>query len=230
MKTIIKKFVSDNFICQMKSLHSIMQLTANQMIKYLLEKIKTSEHIEMREACANYATNVVVSSVFGIDGDAFENDNSEIRHISKNVLKPSFRLIFVLFISPFIPRLTKFLKIKLCREKEEQLLKQLFDTAAEHRKRSNISSHPDFLEYLIQLREKKKLSDIEMTAHALSFFLDGVETSSITLSNIFYELAKNPRCQEKLREEMIKIKNKKGFFDFDSLKNNKYLDQVIYGK
>lgn len=206
-----------------------MQETARQMINFLLGEIQTKDHVEMREVCAKFSTNVVASSVFGIDGGAFIKDCSHIRNISKNVLKPSLRLVYVLFFAPFFPTITKLFKIKLCQDREAMILKRLFNEAVQLRKRSNVVRQ-DFLEFLIQLREKKGLSEVEIAAHTLSFFWDGVETSSITLSNIFYELAKNPRCQEKLRSELLKIRNDEGLFDYDLLKENKYLEQVIYGK
>lgn len=205
-----------------------MQESARQMIKFLRQEMQTSDHLEMREICAKFTTNVVASSVFGIDGGAFSDNGSNIRNISKNVLKPSLRLIYVLFIAPFIPKLARIFKVKLCQDKEEQLLKRLFKEAVQLRKGSNVIRQ-DFLEFLMQLQEKKGLSEVEIAAHSLSFFLDGVETSSIALSNIFYELAKNPKCQERLRAEMLKIRNDEGLFDYDSLKENKYLEQVIYG-
>lgn len=205
----------------------MMQEAARALIQSMVKT--TTDHVEMREVCAKFTTNVVASSVFGVDKESFTHDNSYIRNISKNVFKPSLRLIYVLFFAPFFPTLAKLFKVKLCQEREEILLKQMFRTAVDVRNQSRLGRH-DILDFLIQLREKKQLPEVQLAAHTLSFFLDGVETSSITLANIFYELAKDSRSQEKLRSEMKRIQNDKGLFEYVALKENKYLEQVIYGK
>lgn len=44
------------------------------------------------------------------------------------------------------------------------------------------------------------------------------------------QLAKSKKHQEKLRQEMLKIRDKDGQFDYDSLTDNHFVEQVIYGK
>uniref|UniRef100_A0A336LXR4 CSON009724 protein n=1 Tax=Culicoides sonorensis TaxID=179676 RepID=A0A336LXR4_CULSO len=212
---------------RIKSLFPWMQVTAIDMIKFLKASILENPETEMREMCAKFTANVIASSLFRVNGDEFSQKSSCMRNISKNVLRPSFRLVFMLVFSPFIPWIAKLFKIKLCQKEEETFLKKLYKEAVQKRNNSN-EKRQDFLEYLIQLQEKKSLSETEMTAHTLSFFLDGVETSSIALANIFYELALNTKCQEKLRKEMLNIRNEENKFDFETLNENKYLEHVIF--
>lgn len=58
------------------------------------------------------------------------------------------------------------------------------------------------------------------------FLTEGSETSAITLTYMFYELARNQEVQQKLFEELCGV----GEVTPDSLGNMKYLEQVINGE
>lgn len=69
-----------------------------------------------------------------------------------------------------------------------------------------------------------------MIAHAMSFFLDGFETSSILMQYVYYELGANLDVQSKLREEIERVLlENDGNFTFDALQEMKYLDMVLQG-
>ena len=57
----------------------------------------------------------------------------------------------------------------------------------------------------------KPLTDDEVIAQALVFFVAGYETTATTLSYISYELALNQDIQDRLYEEIKAIQNEKGF-------------------
>lgn len=60
----------------------------------------------------------------------------------------------------------------------------------------------------------------------VTIFWDGYETSHIALMLTLYELARNQRVQQKLRQEILDA----GEMTFDVLNNLPYLDQCIHGK
>lgn len=164
-----------------------MQEVADRMKTYIKKEIKIQDYIETRELCAKYTTDVVTCSIYGVESGAFSNEHSEIRDTARNVLSPSIRLFIILYVTPFFPGLSKFIKLKFCPDKEANFLTKLLNDALKYRIDNKIQRQ-DYLDFLIHLREKKGLSDIEITAHTLSFFFDGIETSSITLSFILYEV------------------------------------------
>jgi cytochrome P450 len=73
----------------------------------------------------------------------------------------------------------------------------------------------------LPIRIKIKVSDTLVTV-----FWDGYETSHIALLLTLYELARNQRVQQKLREEIQDA----GDLTFDVLDNLPYLDQCIHGQ
>lgn len=70
-----------------------------------------------------------------------------------------------------------------------------------------------------------------MVGHALTFLLDGAETSSIAFTFALYELAVNPDVQNKLRKEIdLTLAKHNGKMTFDSIPDMSYLDAVFLGK
>jgi len=58
----------------------------------------------------------------------------------------------------------------------------------------------------------------------------GFDTTSIAMSFAMYELAVNPKIQEKSYDEIRTIYEKHGCFSYDAISEMKYLDCVVRGK
>lgn len=70
----------------------------------------------------------------------------------------------------------------------------------------------------------------EMTAQVFFFFLAGFETSASAGGYAFYELAKNPDVQTKLRQEINNALEKSGGkITYEALSSIEYLTYVIDG-
>lgn len=70
-----------------------------------------------------------------------------------------------------------------------------------------------------------ELSEDVIVGNCLLFVSEGSETSAITLTYTFYELARNPEIQEKLYEELSNSE-----LSLESLSDMKYLEQVVLGE
>jgi cytochrome P450 len=128
----------------------------------------------------------------------------------------------------FVPKLKDFYKMRMVSPEVEQFFTKLMNDAMDLRKKSN-SDKTDFLEFLVQLKEKKNLSSLDMAAHSVTFFLDGFETSSVFISYVFYELSLNKTIQDRLREEIKSVESSKRL-TFDSIADMPYLEQVCNGE
>lgn len=143
--------------------------------------------LEVRELCARYTTDVVSSAIYGIESGAFTDENSKIRALARDVFVPNWRTILLFMITPIFPFLSKVMKVRFMPKKEADFMTELLTETLRYRKDNNINRQ-DYIDYLIHLREKKGLIMDEMVAHTASFFFDGIETSSVTLCYIFYEV------------------------------------------
>lgn len=164
-----------------------MQEVAGRMKKFIHAENRIQDSFEMRELCAKFTTDVVGASIYGVEAGAFSGEESEVRTVAKNVMSPSWRLFFIIGLAPFFPWVSNFITVKMCPDREANFLVKLMNDALKYRKENNIERQ-DYLDFLIHLREKKGISDVEIAAHTVSFFFDGIETSSMTLSTVFYEV------------------------------------------
>ncbi|CAG2169526.1 unnamed protein product [Oppiella nova] len=74
---------------------------------------------------------------------------------------------------------------------------------------------------------EKKLTEDEILAQCLLFFVAGEETTSTTLSFCTYELALNPGLQDKLYEEIKRVFTEKGEMDYEVLSRLPFLDALV---
>ncbi|XP_063696425.1 probable cytochrome P450 28a5 [Culicoides brevitarsis] len=211
---------------RIKALFPVMQAVADNMKQYIETQMETNEDIETRELCAKYTTDVVCNSIYGVDSGAFSGQKSELRDIARNVFNFPWYFYVVLALSPTFPNIAKLFRFRFVPEKYAKFLTDLLQQTIKYRKDTKLERQ-DFVDFLIHLQEKKGISDVETAAHTITFFFDGIETSSITLSFVLYELAKNKQFQYKLRELLNEVKKEDGTFDYESVVDHAFLDQVV---
>lgn len=169
----------------------------------------------------------MVSTVcYGLEANAIADDNSEFLQVSHKLFKPSYwKLWFITFKSVF-PYLFKNYEMPFVTAEIEKYFINLTNEAIQLRQQ--LTTKPDdYLNFLLKLKEKRNYGNVDVAANAITFFLDGYETSSIVLTHALYRLAQNPQCQMKLRQE---IQECNGNIDFEVLSNLEYLDRVFNGK
>lgn len=80
------------------------------------------------------------------------------------------------------PLLKKFYKFKIIGDTEGQFFEDLIKQSVEAREKGG--SRNDFLQFLVQLKEKRGISYEEMTGHAMTFYLDGSDTAALAIAYI----------------------------------------------
>ena len=77
---------------------------------------------------------------------------------------------------------------------------------------------------------KSELTDVDITAQAMIFFLAGFETVSVLMCFMCHELALHPDIQEKLQKEVDETRSEcDGKLTYEALMKMKYMDMVISG-
>lgn len=76
-------------------------------------------------------------------------------------------------------------------------------------------------------KKKRILTNEEILANGLLFFIAGFETTGGTLSFMSYLLAKHQSIQDRLRKEVLEILHRDGSFTYNNVFAMKYLDQVL---
>lgn len=209
---------------RMKALFPIIEDVGSRMTKYI--KQKGTSALDTRELTAKFTTDVVSSCIFDTDAESFTNERAEIREMGRKLLDNSFMFFITAVFIGVMPNLAKLLKVGLIPKQVEKFFTNLMTQAVKHREANGIK-RVDYLEHLISLRKKKDISELDMAAHGVTFFIDGFETSSIAMAFILYELARNKNIQKRLREELLNASNEQGSISYDALLELPYLEQVI---
>lgn len=193
------------------------------MVTYIdNESPKKTEGFNGKDLCSRFTADVVSSTIFAVEGKSFLEEKPLIKIMGEELMTHSFKAIMLMTILSIIPYFQNIFKISLVTEKTQNFFTKLMNDAFKYRKDNNIERE-DYMNYLIKLKKKSGLNEIELAAHGISFFIDGFETSSMAMSYVLYELGKNCEVQEKLRND---IKNNDITYDF--LSGYSYLDQVIH--
>lgn len=101
----------------------------------------------------------------------------------------------------------KVFKVKMVSKEVEVFFTNLIFQAIELREKNKVKRN-DYLAYLIEMSKKKQLSELDIAAHGVTFFignlpvssdffsqiyfdifLDGFDTSSIAMANALYEVS-----------------------------------------
>ncbi|XP_055612266.1 probable cytochrome P450 28a5 [Uranotaenia lowii] len=209
---------------RMKALYSLVEDVAARMTTYVKKNRGTT--LETKELAAKFTTDVVSNCIFAADAQSFTNDKAEIREQGRKLMDNSFWFIFAMMTKAASPALARLLNLSLIKKDIEQFFTNLMKQAIQVRESSSVK-RADYLDYLIGLKNKKEISEIDMAAHGVTFFIDGFETSSVALSFTLYELAKNPDVQKRLREELVKAIADDGSISYEAIQDLPYLDQVI---
>ncbi|CAO1400894.1 unnamed protein product [Diamesa hyperborea] len=214
---------------RLKTLYSLIQVVQEQMTKYIKSELKKGKKdpFDIKDICGKYTTDVVSSCVYSADAQSFTNENSEIFAMGKKLMAPTGTFIFLMFLLGAVPFLKRFIKLTFVQQDVQLFFIDLMNQAIKYREDNNISRE-DFVDHLIELKNKKNISQLDMAAHTVTFLTDGFETSSIAISYAIYELGKNRNVQDKLRKEIRKCVDKNGEITFEALYDMSYLDQVFH--
>ncbi|KXJ73463.1 hypothetical protein RP20_CCG015756 [Aedes albopictus] len=209
---------------RMKALFPLVEDVCSRMTKYVKENRGTVQ--DAKELSAKFTTDVVSSCIFACDAQSFTSEKPEIREQGRKLMEQSFSSFLVMIFIMNFPTLAKIFQIGIVPKSLEKFFTDLMKEAIRHREAS-ATNRADYLDYLISLRNKKEISELDMAAHGVTFFIDGFETSSVAISFMLYEIAKNPEVQKRLRQELLKVTTDNGTVSYDSLLELPYLDQVV---
>ncbi|XDV17071.1 hypothetical protein PO909_016515 [Leuciscus waleckii] len=184
---------------------------------------------------------VVTSTAFSVDIDSLNNPKDPFVTNIKKMLKFDF-LNPVFLISALFPFTTTlldkmdfgFFPISVTDFFYAALQKIKSERVANDHKKKRV----DFLQLMVDSQTagktqhgeehtEKGLSDHEILSQAMIFIFAGYETSSSTLSFLFYNLATNPEAMKKLQEEIDETFPNKAPVDYEAVMNMDYLDGAL---
>ncbi|XP_060942842.1 cytochrome P450 3A40-like [Limanda limanda] len=220
---------------RLKQIFPIVARYADRLVEKVGQKHE-DEMIDVKQLVAPYSLDVVTSASFGVESDSLNNpDDPFIIHIKKIL---GFRLWPIMLMLIFGARLVKLLRIELMdRLSVDYFYNVIMRFKEQHS--ADKSGRADFLQVMLQNeipdseiqneREQpsKGLTEHEILSQAFIFIFGGYDTTSTTLSFLFYNLATNPNVMRTLQEEIDASLPRDAPVTYNNLLGLQYLDQVI---
>ncbi|EFN69191.1 Probable cytochrome P450 6a13 [Camponotus floridanus] len=203
------------------------------------------EPVEFQNLAAKFTSEIIATCFFGLKTNTIQNGDSEFRRMCKKMMDPSLEIAMKRYVRDYMPRIYKWLSVCLTPRDVTVYFMRIVKEIIIHREMNNMRRN-DIMQALIDLRYKEtKMKDAQsqngtsesndividdklITAQAFIFLLAGFETSSTAMSFAMYELAANPKIQEKLYDEIQTIYEKHGWFFFFTISEMKYLDCIVH--
>lgn len=114
-----------------------------------------------------------------------------------SIFEPNVKLIVYILLFRAFPFIQKIYQMPFVSKRVESFFVQLMEDAIKLRNDQNIE-RDDYLNYLLQLKKKKNLPNIDIVAHTMTFFLDGFETSSIVIAHVIIMHSFHRQCYLKI--------------------------------
>ncbi|KAG4066159.1 hypothetical protein HA402_010361 [Bradysia odoriphaga] len=181
--------------------------------------------VEMRSLLARFTIDSISIVAFGTESGCLKNPETseflqaaQISFQNRYMDKVAGHLIF------FLSNFTKVLRVKTLHPTFEAFLRRLYHEVITNRMK-NGETRNDLIDTLIALKQAKVakgelvMSDDILIAQAAVFFFAGFETSSSTLEFFFYLIAKHPKIQTKIRQEILEALAKHGKMNYELIAN-----------
>ncbi|XP_055589841.1 probable cytochrome P450 9f2 [Uranotaenia lowii] len=218
---------------------------------------QSGKQYEMKDVFARFATDVIATCAFGIQVDSSRERDNEFYRTGRDMMSfGRFSVLVRIFFCRVMPSVASALGIDIIDRKHNRYFSKLIKEAVKARETRGIV-RPDMINLLMQARKgllnhageteqregfavveesevgkgqaTKTMTEPEMIAQCLIFFLAGFDTVSTCLTFLAYELTLNPEIQRKLYEEIVETHETLGgkSLTYDVLQKMKYMDMVV---
>ena len=226
---------------KMKMMFPTMVQVVNQFHEHLDKQAKGEQvEVELKELLAQFTTDVIGNTAFGVECNTMQNPDSEFRLQGKRVFESTpMRFVKMVFMLNF-QNLARSLGMVFTVPGVSEFFMGLLRDTVKYREENNVQRN-DFLSLLMQIKntgklegettELGKMTFNDLAAQVFLFFIAGFETSSSTMTFAFYELALHPEIQERARQEIEEVLSRHdGEFTYEASMELTYVDQIIHGE
>ncbi|XP_072397509.1 cytochrome P450 9e2-like [Diabrotica undecimpunctata] len=223
---------------KLKTMYHLITECGETFANFFVKKNQDSMEIEMKDVFLRYCNDVITSIAFGIKMDSLEEPDNEFFLTAKTATNFNGFWVNVRLLATLIfPKLCTFLRVPLFDRYVRQFFFGAMDETIKTREEKQIV-RPDMIHLLLEARKEmaqkagktaiQKLSNIDIAAQAMLYYLAGFDSVSTTMCFMGYELALNPDIQKRLRAEVEEtLKKCNGKVTYEEVGNMKYMDMVL---
>ncbi|EDX07148.1 cytochrome P450 6a22 isoform X2 [Drosophila simulans] len=183
--------------------------------------------LEIGDLMARYTSDVIGRCAFGVECNGLRNPEAEFAIMGRRAFSERRHCKLVDGFIESFPEVARLLRMRQIHQDITDFYVGIVRETVKQREEQGIV-RSDFMNLLIEMKQRGELTIEEMAAQAFIFFVAGFDTSASTLGFALYELAKQPALQAKLREEIDQaLKLHQGEFTYDSMQELRYMELVI---
>ncbi|XP_027026676.2 cytochrome P450 3A40-like [Tachysurus fulvidraco] len=237
----IRSVLSPSFTSgRLKEMFGIMKSHSHSLVKNLQKVSERGESADIKEFFGAYSMDVVTSTAFSVDIDSLNNPKDPFVTNIKKMLKFDFLnpLFLAVALFPFIAPVLEKMDFAFFPTAVTDFFYAALKKIKSERVAQNNKKRVDFMQLMIDSQKSDKnelnskdtnkgLSDHEILSQSMIFIFAGYETSSSTLSFLFYNLSSNPETMKKLQKEIDETFPNKAEVDYDTVMNMDYLDATV---
>ncbi|XP_065080349.1 cytochrome P450 9e2-like [Ochlerotatus camptorhynchus] len=233
---------------KMRQMFELIVECSESMVRFYRGESPGKEY-EMKDVFSRFANDVIATCAFGIKVDSLrKRDNEFFVHGSKMLQLSRLSVVARILGYRFAPTLMGRLGIDINDQEQNSYFSALVKDTVRTREVKGII-RPDMVHLLMQAKkgtlkhpveseqykgfatveESGTMTEQEMIAQCVLFFLAGFDTVSTILAFLAYELALNPEVQKQLYEEISQThESLQGQpLNYDTLQKMPYMDMVV---
>ncbi|KAH9396368.1 hypothetical protein TYRP_019771 [Tyrophagus putrescentiae] len=240
---------------KLKRMEPMMEDCVRSMMTFLEREVKNGDNknysLDVRNTMGNFTIDVIAKCAFATDTNAHNSTSSNpFVTNAKNffAFRPA-RFIAMSLLPKFVQKFLVKNKLPPLNIEEydffEAATKHMIEKRKEEIQQGRSNHHHDLLQLMLKAEEDKELelasqrefreiigtkylTEEEVQAQAMVFYLAGYESTANTLSHLLYLLALHPQVQRKLFQELQQAKEEfRKPLTFTELQKLPYLDAVV---
>ncbi|CAG9854393.1 unnamed protein product [Phyllotreta striolata] len=233
-RNLRSKFTPSFTSAKMKKMYKTVINVGNAMEMHLNKK-NLQDPVDIRQILCDFTISTIATCAFGLKCGDFDRPNP-FAGMAKRMVNRTIIDDVKFAIAVNYPNFAKAIRLTWIPALIKDFFTRIVEKTVRYREENGIVV-PDFLQSMIDLkgdRGREVLGDgnsvtmEEIVAQSFVFFVAGYETSATTMSWTLFELAHNPECQDRVREEFTNILDKyNGEMTYEALNELVYLRQCI---
>lgn len=219
---------------KMKMMFQTLVECSAPLVKIIEQQALNNTVIDIKEMLGRFTTDVIGSCAFGLECKSFDGEDAEFRKQGRSLFEPGIIKSIRNAIVISLPKFAALLGISNLTKEQIDFYLDIVRKTIDFRQKNNYQ-RTDFFQLLMDIKKNSELDENEkdftfedFAAQVFLFFVAGFETSSTTMTFAFYELARHPEIQQKVREEVNEVLRKHdGKLTYDAIQDMKLLRCVI---
>ncbi|XP_017777293.1 PREDICTED: uncharacterized protein LOC108563195 [Nicrophorus vespilloides] len=233
---------------KMKDITDLMLQLSHNFFKYLSKNGKSRFTVDMKDLSTRYTNDIIASCAYGIECNSLKDKSNDMYKLGKQITGVDSARVLKFFGFNIVPKLMHMMNIKVLPKSVRTKFSNVIKESLAAREKGKII-RSDMIQLLMMAKKgnlkyeeniknddtgfatvkehytegSKMLTDNDIVAQALVFFLAGFEPVSTIISFMAMELALNPDIQVKLYEEIERF----GDIDYNKILSMRYLDMVV---